>query len=134
SQFLSMAQIAAAEATKGGRLEVESYFQATETPAEGVFTACVAEVHVDIETGQVHLRKLDTVHDVATILNPVGHQGQIDGGIIQGVGYALTEEMVIEDGRVVTLNLGEYKIPNIKDLSPLQTTLVRGNAGAAPFQ
>ena len=134
SQFLSLAQIAAAEAAKGGRLEVESYFQATETPAEGVFTACVAEVHVDIETGQVHLRKLDTVHDVATILNPVGHQGQIDGGIMQGVGYALMEEMVMEDGRVMTANLGEYKIPNIKDLMPLETTLVRGEDGAAPFQ
>ena len=99
-----------------------------------MFTACVAEVHVDIETGQVHLRKLDTVHDVATILNPVGHQGQIDGGIMQGVGYALMEEMVMEDGRVMTANLGEYKIPNIKDLMPLETTLVRGEDGAAPFQ
>jgi CO/xanthine dehydrogenase Mo-binding subunit len=134
SQFLSMAQIAAAEAAKGQRVEVESYFQATETPPEGVFTACVAEVDVDIETGQVHLRKLDTVHDVATVLNPVGHQGQIDGGIMQGVGYALMEEMVMEDGRVMTANLGEYKIPNIKDLMPLETTLVRGEDGAAPFQ
>jgi putative selenate reductase molybdopterin-binding subunit len=134
SRPLSLAQVAAAASAKGDPLEVESYHEATETPAEGVFTACVAEVYVDTETGQVHLRKLNTVHDVATILNPVGHQGQIDGGIVQGVGYALTEELVMEDGRVATLNLGEYKIPNIKDLSPLQTTLVRGNAGAAPFQ
>ena len=134
SRSLSLAQVAAAKSASGGPLEVESYHEATETPAEGVFTACVAEVSVDTETGQVHLRKLNTVHDVATILNPVGHQGQIDGGIIQGVGYALTEDMVMEDGRVVTLNFGEYKIPNIKDLSLLQTTLVRGNAGAAPFQ
>jgi CO/xanthine dehydrogenase Mo-binding subunit len=134
SRSLSLAQVAAAASASGEPLEVESYHEATETPAEGVFTACVAEVSVDTETGQVHLRKLNTVHDVATILNPVGHQGQIDGGIIQGVGYALTEEMVMEDGRVVTLNLGEYKIPNIKDLSPMQTTLVRGSAGAAPFQ
>ena len=59
----------------------------------------MAEVYVDMETGQVHLRKLNTVHDVATILNPVGHQGQIDGGIMQGVGYALMEEMVMEDGQ-----------------------------------
>jgi CO/xanthine dehydrogenase Mo-binding subunit len=134
SPSLSLGQIAAAEASKGRRLEVESYFQATETPAEGVFTACVAEVYVDIETGQVHLRKLDTVHDVATILNPVGHQGQIDGGIMQGVGYALMEEMVMEDGRVTTANLGEYKIPNVKDLMRLETTLVHGDVGAAPFQ
>jgi CO/xanthine dehydrogenase Mo-binding subunit len=113
---------------------VESYHQETETPAEGVFTACVAEVYVDTETGQIQLRKLNTVHDVATILNPVGHQGQIDGGIMQGVGYALMEEMPMEEGRVQTLNLGEYKIPNIKDVSRLQTTLVRGDVGASPFQ
>ena len=134
SRSLSLAQIAAAVAAEGERLQVESYYEATETPPEGVFTACVAEVYVDTETGQVHLRKVNTVHDVATILNPVGHQGQIDGGIIQGVGYALTEEMAMEDGRVTTLNLGEYKIPNIKDISTLQTTLVRGDVGAAPFQ
>jgi CO/xanthine dehydrogenase Mo-binding subunit len=42
--------------------------------------------------------------------------------------------MVMEDGRVMTLNLGEYKIPNIKDISTLQTTLVRGEVGASPFQ
>jgi CO/xanthine dehydrogenase Mo-binding subunit len=133
-QSLSLAQVAAAAAAKGERLEVESYHRETETPPEGVFTACVAEVDVDIETGQVHLRKLNTVHDVATVLNPVGHQGQIDGGIMQGVGYTLMEEMVMDDGRVTTLNLGEYKIPNVKDISALQTTLVRSEVGAAPFQ
>jgi CO/xanthine dehydrogenase Mo-binding subunit len=134
ARSLSLAQIAAAAAAEGERLQVESYYEATETPPEGVFTACVAEVYVDTETGQVHLRKLDTVHDVATILNPVGHQGQIDSGIIQGVGYALTEEMVMADGQVTTLSLGDYKIPNIKDISALQTTLVRCDVGAAPFQ
>jgi CO/xanthine dehydrogenase Mo-binding subunit len=80
------------------------------------------------------LRKLDTVHDVATILNPVGHQGQIDGGIVQGLGYVLMEELAMENGRVTTSNLGEYKIPNIKDIVPLKTTLVRSHEGASPFQ
>ena len=76
----------------------------------------MAEVYVDTETGQVHLRKLNTVHDVATILNPVSHQGQIDGGIIQGVGYALTEEMVMEDGRVV--NLEPWRIQDTEHQGP----------------
>jgi CO/xanthine dehydrogenase Mo-binding subunit len=134
SESLSLAQIGADAAAKGAALEVESYHVESETPAEGVFTACVAEVYVDTQTGQVHLRKLNTVHDVATILNPVGHQGQIDGGIMQGVGYALMEEMMMDDGRVTTLNLGEYKIPNIRDLTHLQTTLVKGDVGASPFQ
>jgi xanthine dehydrogenase molybdenum-binding subunit len=134
AKSLSLAQVAAGATANGQSLQVESYHQETETPAEGVFTACVAEVYVDTETGQIQLRKLNTVHDVATILNPVGHQGQIDGGIMQGVGYALMEEMPMEEGRVQTLNLGEYKIPNIKDVSRLQTTLVRGDVGASPFQ
>lgn len=134
SKSLSLAQITDAMASKGQDLVVESYFEATATPTEGVFSVCIAEVYVDTETGQVHLRKLDTVHDVGTILNPVNHQGQIDGGIMQGVGYALSEEMILEEGRVITANLGEYKIPNVKDITTLQTTLVRGDVGASPFQ
>jgi len=134
AKSLSLAQVAAGAIANGQPLQVESYHQEIETPAEGVFTACIAEVYVDTETGQIQLRKLNTVHDVATILNPMGHQGQIDGGIMQGVGYALMEEMPMEEGRVQTLNLGEYKIPNIKDVSRLQTTLVRGDVGASPFQ
>jgi xanthine dehydrogenase molybdenum-binding subunit len=130
---LSLAEIAAVETAKGRTLQVESYFQASETPPEGVFSVCVAEVEVDVETGQVRLRKLNSVHDVAMILNPTAHQGQIDGGVMQGVGYALMEQMVIDGGRVTTTNLGEYKIPNIRDVVALETTLVRGNVGAAPF-
>jgi CO/xanthine dehydrogenase Mo-binding subunit len=134
SRSLSLAEIAGAAAAKHQQLEVQSYHAETETPPEGVFAACVAEVQVDVATGQVRLRKLDTIHDVATILNPVGHQGQIDGGIVQGLGYGLMEEMIMEDGRVTTLSLGEYKIPGIQDIVPLKTTLVRSDAGASPFQ
>jgi len=131
---LSLGQVAEAGAAEGRTLEVQSYFKATEIPAEGVFSALVAEVEVDVETGQVHLLKLTTVHDAGTILNPLGHQGQIEGGIVQGLGFALEEEMNMEEGRIVTLNLGEYKIPNIKDTSKLKTVLVNNPIGPAPFQ
>jgi CO/xanthine dehydrogenase Mo-binding subunit len=134
SRSLSLGEIAEVAAAKHQQLAVQSYHAETETPPEGVFAACVAEVQVDVATGQVRLLKLDTIHDVATILNPVGHQGQIDGGIVQGLGYGLMEEMVMEDGRVTTLSLGEYKIPGIRDIVPLKTTLVRSEAGASPFQ
>jgi putative selenate reductase molybdopterin-binding subunit len=134
SRSLTLAELAKAAAEHNLRLETESYHAEHETPPEGVFAACVAEVSVDVSTGQVILRKLDTIHDVATILNPVGHQGQIDGGIIQGVGYGLMEELAMEEGRVITANLGEYKIPNIQDVPPLKTTLVHSHEGASPFQ
>jgi CO/xanthine dehydrogenase Mo-binding subunit len=54
------------------------------------FTAQVAEVAVDPETGAVHLLRLTTAHDVGTILNPLDHQGQIEGAVMQGIGYALS--------------------------------------------
>ena len=55
------------------------------------FAAQVAEVAVDPETGEVTLRRLTTAHDTGVIMNPVGHQGQIDGGVVQGIGYGLIE-------------------------------------------
>jgi CO/xanthine dehydrogenase Mo-binding subunit len=134
ARSLSLAELAQAAAAQNLPLEVESYHAEHETPPEGVFAACVAEVHVDVATGEVKLRRLDTIHDVATILNPVGHQGQIDGGIMQGVGYSLMEELAMDEGRVTTANLGEYKIPNIQDVPALKTTLVHSHEGASPFQ
>jgi xanthine dehydrogenase molybdenum-binding subunit len=53
------------------------------------------------------------------------HQGQIDGGVVFGVGYALTEQLVIDGGKVATANLGEYKIPNIRDIPPLTTAVLQ---------
>ncbi len=134
SRPISFGQLAGTAAACGESIEVQSYFEATETPTEGVFAALVAEVEVDGETGQIRLRKLTTAHDVGTILNPLGHQGQIEGGIVQGLGFALAEEMVMEEGKIITLNLGEYKIPNIRDIPRLKTVLVQDTVGPAPFQ
>src|SRR5262249_5855665 len=86
------------------------------------------------ETGQVHLRKLVAIHDVGTVINPLTHQGQIDGGVMQGVGEAMIEEMIIEDGRVTTANLGEYKLPTMADIPPLETVLVEAGSGPGPFE
>lgn len=53
--------------------------------------------------------------------------------MVYGLGYALTEELLIEDGKVVNPNLGEYKLPNVKDIPPLETVLVTGATGPAPY-
>ncbi len=98
------------------------------------FCAQVAEVEVDPETGQVEVRRISSAHDVSTILNPITHQGQIEGALTQGLGYALMEEMKITDGRISTLTLGEYKIPSVKDLVSLTTVLVEDPTGTGPFQ
>ena len=93
-----------------------------------------AEVVVDPETGQVKVNKIVTVHDVGTVLNPLAHQGQIDGGVIQGLGYALMEEMLTEEGRVSTLSMGDYKLPTMQDIPELVTVLLEPSTGPAPFQ
>ena len=104
-------------------------------PAEVTsFCAQVAEVEVDPETGQVRVIRIITVHDVGTVLNPITHQGQIEGGVVHGLGYALMEELKAEEGRVSTLSLGEYKIPNTMDIPELVTVLLESPSGPAPYQ
>ena len=98
------------------------------------YCAQVAEVEVDPETGEVKVNKFITAHDVGTVLNPLFHQGQIEGGVIQGLGYALMEEMETEEGRISTLSLGDYKIPTIKDIPELVTVLLEPGGGPAPFE
>jgi CO/xanthine dehydrogenase Mo-binding subunit len=109
----------------------------TEVPRKGSstsFIAQVAEVEVDPETGRVKLHKFVTAHDVGTIINPLGHQGQIDGEAIMAIGSGLMEELIDDHGKVTTTNLGEYKIPNILDIPKFQTVLVSGRNGPGPYE
>lgn len=71
--------------------------------------------------------------DVGTVINPLAHGGQLEGGFVFGLGNALCEELVVEDGRVTTLSLGEYKLPTVVDIPPLRVVLVRGSVGPGPF-
>jgi CO/xanthine dehydrogenase Mo-binding subunit len=98
------------------------------------FSAQVAEVEVDRETGQVKVIKVVTAHDVGTVINPLAHQGQIDGGFMTGFGLALTEELLSEDGQILNGHLGEYKLPTIADIPPLETVLVQTGGGEGPYQ
>ena len=105
----------------------------SETPELTSFCTQVAEVHVDPETGEVTVNKIVTVHDVGAILNPLNHQGQVEGGLIQGLGYALMEELKLEDGRISTLSFGDYKIPTSADVPVMETVLIQGDDGPAPY-
>jgi CO/xanthine dehydrogenase Mo-binding subunit len=98
------------------------------------FSAQVAEVEVDRETGQVKVINVVTAHDVGTVINPLAHQGQIDGGFVTGLGLAVTEELVSEDGQILNGHLGDYKLPTMLDIPPLETVLVRSSGGEGPYQ
>ena len=73
-------------------------------------------MEVDPETGNVKLKRFVTAHDVGTIHNPITHQGQIDGAVVQGFGYALMEELLADEGQISTLSMGDVKSPTIEDI------------------
>ncbi len=130
---LSLAEVAKIGGDGKSALRVKKSLNLSEGPPVTTFTAQVVELEVDPETGQIKLLDVVTAHDVGTIINPLGHQGQIEGGLLQGVGFGLIEELRMEDGQVSTLNLGDYKLPNIRDIPPLTTVLVEEEVGPAPF-
>jgi CO/xanthine dehydrogenase Mo-binding subunit len=95
--------------------------------------AQIAEVEVDPDTGQIQLRKLTSAHSTGTVLNPLMHQGQIEGGAMMGIGYAFMEHLIVEDGKVVTANFGDYKIPTIRDVPVLKTSVMEIPQGPGPY-
>jgi CO/xanthine dehydrogenase Mo-binding subunit len=97
------------------------------------FVAQIAEVAVDPETGEISILKFTTAHDSGVVLNPLGYQGQVNGGFQHGLGYAIMEELVVEDGRVTTLSFGDYKMPTVADMPPLETVILPSDHGEGPY-
>jgi CO/xanthine dehydrogenase Mo-binding subunit len=97
------------------------------------FSAYCVELSVDEQTGALEIHDVVFVVDVGTIINPVAHRGQINGGFGFGVGHGLTEELRVEDGKIVNLNLGEYKLPTQVDMPPLRVVHLPTGKGPGPF-
>ncbi len=131
---MTMGEVAARAVAATGEAVSGSHRYESPPVEETSYCTQAAEVEVDPETGQVKLNKFVTVHDVGTVLNPVGHQGQIEGGVVQGLGYALMEEMLTDEGQVSTLSMGDYKLPTMQDIPELVTVLLEPISGPAPFQ
>jgi CO/xanthine dehydrogenase Mo-binding subunit len=115
-------------------LETEGRFSVNEAETATSFSAQVAEVEVDPETGAIKVLRMATVHDAGRVINPIGHQGQIEGGLLQGLGLAMMEELRAADGRISTLSLGDYKLPVTKDAPPLTTVILEDGSGPGPFE
>ena len=90
------------------------------------FGAQFAEVEVDIGTGEVRVLRIVAVHDCGRIVNPLTFSSQIEGGIIQGMGFALTEQRIVDErlGMVMNPNLGDYKAPTIRDVPEIDIVLL----------
>ena len=121
-------------AATGGPITVSTELEVPRKGSSTSFVAQVAEVEVDGETGKVRLHRFVTAHDVGTIINPIAHQGQIDGAAMMAIGASLMEELITENGKITTTNLGEYKIPSIADIPRFKTVLVHSKGGPGPYE
>ncbi len=132
SFFEELARLAVAE--NGGPIFHLTLYEPSDQPPVTSFAAQVAEVEVDPGTGQIKVKKVTTAHDAGIVLNTLTYQGQIDGGVVMGLGLALMEETPMVDGRITTLNLGDFKMPCIKDIPKLTTVLLESPTGPVPYQ
>jgi carbon-monoxide dehydrogenase large subunit len=118
----------------GKPMTAEGHYMNMADGPEASLVAQVAEVEVDEDTGEVRVKKLTTAHNTGAILNPLTHQGQIDGAVVMGLGYGVIEDLAYdESGKVLAANLGEYKIPNIQDIPDLKTAILQSDFGSGPY-
>ena len=97
------------------------------------YGAHAIEVAVDVETGEITVLKSIGAHDVGRAINPAAVEGQIEGGAAQGQGYALSEELIYRDGRLLTPSLSEYLIPTTMDMPLVQSIILESRSGLGPF-
>jgi CO/xanthine dehydrogenase Mo-binding subunit len=90
------------------------------------FGVQVAEVAVDVETGEVRVDRIVAIHDVGRVINPLGASSQVEGGVIQGLGHTLSEERLLDprSGVVLTQTLESYRMPTIADVPEIVTELI----------
>ena len=97
------------------------------------FHAHAVDLSVDAETGEVTIHKYVVAQDVGFALNPTYIEGQIEGGVAQGLGQTLSEEIVYRDGRVLNANLTDYKMPTTLDVPRIESILVEHPGRVGPF-
>ena len=98
-----------------------------------VYGAHAVEVAVDTDTGEVEVLKSVAAHDVGQCINPAAVEGQIQGGAQNGQGYALSEEMLYEEGRLITPSFSEYLMPTAMDMPKVECILLESRSGVGPY-
>ncbi len=98
-----------------------------------VYGCQVAEVTVNISTGEVFIEKITAVHDPGRVINLLGARGQVYGGVTQGAGYGLWEEIDKFNGKIRELNFDQYIIPTSKDIGEIEPIFVEGKDSYGPW-
>jgi CO/xanthine dehydrogenase Mo-binding subunit len=102
-------------------------------PFAPVFNAQATEITVDRETGTIHIVRFVQAQDVGVAINPMAVEGQIEGGAVQGIGRALNEAVVIQDGQILNPSLTTYLMPLAPDIPPIENVLVEVPTEDGPF-
>jgi CO/xanthine dehydrogenase Mo-binding subunit len=102
-------------------------------PQYNNFNGYVVDVTVDRATGAFTIDDVTFCVDAGTIINPIAHRGQIDGGFVMGLGHSTTEELIVEEGRIANMTFADYKLPCQKDMPPFHVHILESDRGPGPF-
>jgi xanthine dehydrogenase molybdenum-binding subunit len=97
------------------------------------FAAQAAQVEVNINTGEVRVLRVIAANDVGKVINPLGLQGQVEGGVMMGLGNALTEHFIVEGGEVFTDRMARYRIPSIMQTPQIYSIVVEHPTADGPY-
>ncbi|MBI3091448.1 MAG: molybdopterin-dependent oxidoreductase [Candidatus Tectomicrobia bacterium] len=104
-----------------------------DTSSTYVFMCQVADVEVDLETGRVTVLNLYSAHDIGKVMNPLGAEGQVEGGVAQGLGFALSEEVITQGGKIQNADLTDYRLLTALDLPAIAYDLLETNDPIGPY-
>jgi xanthine dehydrogenase molybdenum-binding subunit len=97
------------------------------------FAAQAAEVEVNMQTGEVRVLRIIAANDVGKAINPLGLQGQVEGGVVMGLGNALTEHFIVENGVVFTDRMARYRVPSIIQTPEITSFIVEHPTVEGPY-
>lgn len=98
------------------------------------FASHVAEVNVDIDTGKLEIAHYYGIHDTGEVINPMLAEGQIEGGVLQGLGYAIYENYYFDkSGKMLNSSFLDYKVPTSMDMPELESAFAESHEDRGPF-
>lgn len=130
---IPMEKVITSSGRKPGAVIVGSAQNVAEVPRVNCFSAQVAEVEVDPETGVVQVREVVAANDIGRALNPHGAQGQVEGAVVQGVGFALYEEVPYQKGQPLVAGPKDYWMPTALDGPAVKSYFLEDGMGPGPY-
>ncbi len=97
------------------------------------FATHVVEVEVELDTGHVRVVDVVAAHDVGRVLNALGIEGQVEGGVVMGLGYSLTEELTVREGRVLNPGFRDYHLLTAPEIPPIRIEFIETEDPTGPF-